>query len=123
MRSDETLWECVKDVITKQETAGTRAGQWSARKAQLAVRLYKELGGTYTTPKPKKTSLGEWTKQDWTTKSGLPSSLTGERYLPRKAIEALTDEEYARTSRAKRRGTTQYVPQPSDIQSKTRFYR
>ena len=35
-------------------------------------------------------SLKDWSSQKWTTKSGKPSSETGERYLPEKAIKALT---------------------------------
>ena len=42
-------------------------------------------------------SLKAWGKQDWRTKSGKPSSKTGERYLPEKAIKSLTASEYART--------------------------
>ena len=52
-------------------------------------------------------SLKEWTKQKWTTKSGKPSTqgakATGERYLPEKAIKALTDKEYAATTKTKRK--------------------
>ena len=44
--------------------------------------------------------LKDWTKQKWRTKSGKKSSKTGERYLPEKAIKALTPAEYAATSRA-----------------------
>ena len=39
-------------------------------------------------------SLKKWTNQDWTTKSGKPSAKTGERYLPKKAIKALTPAQY-----------------------------
>ena len=71
-------------------------------------------------------SLKNWTKQKWRTKSGKPSSKTGERYLPEKAIKALTPAEYAATSRAKRKGTKkgkQFVKQPKRISKKTRRYR
>jgi len=50
-------------------------------------------------------SLKDWTAAKWTTKSGKPSSETGERYLPAKAIKALSAAEYAATTRAKREGT------------------
>ena len=50
-------------------------------------------------------SLKAWGKQKWRTKSGKKSSETGERYLPEKAIKALSSAEYAATTRAKRRGT------------------
>ena len=48
-------------------------------------------------------SLKSWTKQKWRTKSGKPSSKTGERYLPEAAIKSLTSAEYAATTRAKRK--------------------
>lgn len=71
-------------------------------------------------------SLKDWTKQKWRTKSGKPSGKTGERYLPEKAIKALSDKEYAATTRAKRAGSKagkQFVAQPKKIAKKTRKYR
>tara|TARA_R110001592_G_scaffold229940_1_gene486664 strand:+ start:908 stop:2137 length:1230 start_codon:yes stop_codon:yes gene_type:complete len=71
-------------------------------------------------------SLKNWTEQEWTTKSGKKSSKTGERYLPKAAIENLTDEEYAATTAAKRKGTKkgkQTVAQPKKIADKTKQYR
>ena len=71
-------------------------------------------------------SLKNWTEQEWTTKSGKKSSETGERYLPEAAIENLTDEEYAATTAAKRKGTKkgkQTVAQPKKIADKTKQYR
>ena len=50
-------------------------------------------------------SLKSWTKQKWRTKSGKPSAKTGERYLPEKAIKALSAKEYAATTRKKREDT------------------
>jgi hypothetical protein len=71
-------------------------------------------------------SLKKWGEQRWRTKSGKPSSKTGERYLPEKAIKALTASEYARTSAAKRKGKAagkQFVKQPQGIANKVRKYR
>jgi len=71
-------------------------------------------------------SLKSWTKQKWRTKSGKPSSKTGERYLPTSAIKSLTSAEYAATSRAKRQGTKQgkqFVKQPASIAKKTARFR
>ena len=48
-------------------------------------------------------SLKAWGKQKWRTKSGKKSSVTGERYLPEKAIKALSSAEYAATTRAKKK--------------------
>ena len=75
--------------------------------------------------KPQK-SLVAWTKQNWQTKSGKPSSETGERYLPEKAIKSLTSAEYSATTRAKRAGTRagkQHVKQPQSIAKKTARFR
>ena len=75
-------------------------------------------------------SLKAWTKQKWRTKSGKPSTqgpkATGERYLPEKAIKALSSKEYAATNRAKRKATKagkQVAKQPKKIAKKTRAYR
>ena len=75
-------------------------------------------------------SLDRWTKQDWRTKSGKPSTqgakATGERYLPAKAIKSLSDSEYAASTRAKRRGTAkgkQFVAQPKKVAKKVKTYR
>lgn len=71
-------------------------------------------------------SLRDWTAQKWRTKSGKPSSKTGERYLPEAGILALSSEEYASTTRAKRRGKAQgkqFVKQPEAIAKKIAMYR
>jgi len=71
-------------------------------------------------------SLVEWGKQKWGTKSGEPSSKNGERYLPEKAREALSDSEYAATSAKKRADTAagkQHSPQPKKIAEKTAKFR
>jgi hypothetical protein len=75
-------------------------------------------------------SLRAWTKQKWRTKSGKPSTqgpkATGERYLPEKAIKALSSKEYAATTRAKRTATRagkQVAKQPKKIAKKVRRYR
>ena len=75
-------------------------------------------------------SLKDWTAQKWRTKSGKPStqgpSATGERYLPEKAIKALSPAEYAASTRAKRAGKAagkQFVKQPKTIAKKTAGYR
>ena len=71
-------------------------------------------------------SLLNWGNQKWRTKSGKKSSDTGERYLPSKAIAALSDSEYAATTAAKRKGKAkgkQFVAQPKAIAKKVRQYR
>ncbi len=75
--------------------------------------------------KPQK-SLKDWGDQKWRTKSGKPSSKTGERYLPEAAIKALTPAEYAATTKAKRAGKAagkQFVKQPKTVAKKTAGFR
>ena len=125
VKTNPALWEKIVKRVKAGSKGGDR-GEWSARKAQLAVALYKKAGGGYRGKKSADNSLSKWSKQNWTTKSGKPSSVTGERYLPKKAIDALSSSEYARTSRAKRAGTKkgkQFVSQPKDIAKKVRKYR
>jgi hypothetical protein len=71
-------------------------------------------------------SLKSWGDQKWRTKSGKPSSKTGERYLPESAIKSLTPAEYAATTRAKRAGKAagkQFVPQPPKVAKKVAKHR
>lgn len=75
-------------------------------------------------------SLKKWTKEKWGTKSGKPSTqgakATGERYLPKKAREALSAAEYAATTKKKREDTKkgkQHSKQPKKIAKKTARHR
>lgn len=121
-RTNEALWS-----RAKAEAKAKMGGKHSARAMQLAGRIYKSRGGGYTGPKTAaQKSLTKWSKADWGTRSGKPSGETGERYLPKKAREALSPAEYAATTRAKREGTKkgkQFVPQPQKIAAKTARFR
>ena len=75
-------------------------------------------------------SLKAWGRQKWRTKSGKPSTqgskATGERYLPEKAIKALSPAEYARSTAAKRKATRagkQVAKQPKKVARKTKRFR
>ncbi len=75
-------------------------------------------------------SLDSWTKEEWGTKSGKNSTqgknATGERYLPKKARESLSDKEYARSTAKKRaaiRKGKQFSKQPEDVAKKTSKHR
>ncbi len=128
--TNSALRERLKNRIMAGSKGG-KPGQWSARKAQLLALEYKKAGGKYSGSKTKsQKSLSKWTKEKWGTRSGKPSTqgakATGERYLPKKAREALSAKEYAATSRAKRKGLKQgkqFVPQPKKIAKKTAKYR
>jgi hypothetical protein len=119
-KKNPALWE-----KAKAQAKARMGGKHSARAMQLAVSIYKKAGGKYEESK-KSTSLSKWTKQNWRTKSGKPSSETGERYLPEKAIKSLSPAEYAATTKAKREGTKegkQFVAQPKSIAKKTAKFR
>jgi hypothetical protein len=125
VKTNPALWKRIVSRV-KAGSKGGDKGEWSARKAQLAVKLYKDAGGGYKGKKSADNSLVKWSKQKWRTKSGKPSGQTGERYLPEKAIKALTPREYAATTRAKKVGTKkgkQYVAQPKAISQKVKKYR
>lgn len=125
-RTNEKLWE-----QSKAQAKAKMGGKHSARAMQLAGKIYKEKGGGYSGEKTAaQKSLSKWGKEDWGTKSGKPSTqgpkATGERYLPKKARDALSPAEYAATTRAKREGTAkgkQFVAQPKRIAKKTAKFR
>tara|TARA_R100001163_G_C5028220_1_gene169203 strand:+ start:313 stop:696 length:384 start_codon:yes stop_codon:yes gene_type:complete len=115
-----------KRAKAKKKAKAKMGGKHSARAMQLATKYYKDDGGTYSGKKKSTNKLSKWTKQKWKTKSGKPSSKTGERYLPEKAIKSLSSKEYASTTKAKRKGTKagkQYVKQPKKIAAKTKRFR
>jgi hypothetical protein len=125
-RTNPKLWE-----QAKAQAKAKMGGKHSARAMQLAGKIYKDKGGSYSGEKTEaQKSLSKWSKADWGTRSGKNSTqgpdATGERYLPKKAREALSPAEYAATTRAKREGTRkgkQFVAQPKKIAKKTAKFR
>lgn len=120
-KSNPALWE-----KAKAQAKARMGGKHSARAMQLAVSIYKKAGGKYKGAKTAANKLAKWTKQKWRTKSGKPSGETGERYLPEKAIKALSPSQYAATTAAKRKGTKQgkqFVKQPKSIAKKVKRFR
>ena len=94
------------------------------------IEQIKEAYETSMALKKSQRSLKAWGKQNWRTKSGKPSTqgskATGERYLPEKAIKALSSSEYAASSSAKRKATKrgkQFSKQPSKTAKKTSRFR
>lgn len=97
----------LRESIKRRVMAGTRggkAGQWSARKAQLVALEYKKAGGGYSGGRTKKQkSLKKWTKEKWTTSDGKPAirSTGTTRYLPAKAWKQLSPTQKQATNRKK----------------------
>lgn len=121
-RVDPKLWES-----SKKEALSMMSGIFSARAMQLAGKIYRKKGGEYCSVKTKaQKDLAKWTKEVWKTKSGKPSLITGERYLPMKAILVLTNKEYIQTSKLKKAGMAagvQFVTQPKNIILKVKKFR
>lgn len=92
----------------KAGSEGGRAGQWSARKAQLVAKRYEAAGGGYRGGKDKsQRSLTRWTAERWTTSDGKPAIRKGgtTRYLPAAAWKKLTPAQRAATNAKKREGS------------------
>jgi hypothetical protein len=108
----------LREKLKKQVIAGNkggRAGQWSARKAQLLTHEYEAEGGGYKQSRdPAQKSLKEWGDQKWRTADSTRAIQGGSthRYLPDSAWKELSVEERKATDRKKvsgsRRGK-QYV--------------
>jgi len=121
-----------KWAAAKAKAKARMGGKHSARAMQLATKYYKSAGGTYEGKKPssKTDKMKKWTKEDWGTKSGKNSTegpnATGERYLPKKKRDAMSDKEYAGTTAKKRasmRKGQQHSKQPDDVAKKTARHR
>ena len=123
-KTKPSLWKSIVARV-KAGSKGGDAGEWSARKAQLATALYKKSGGGYRGKKSSSNSLSKWTKQNWTTSSGKPSE-GKRRYLPEKAWKALSPSQRAATNKAKAAGNKkgkQFVSQPKRIAQIVKKYR
>lgn len=118
--ADSALWAKVKSKWHASSKGGAR-GQWNARKAQLAVKEYKQLGGTYTTARPSRTnSLVRWTNEDW----GYIDGKRGNRYLPREVRARLSPTEKRTENRLKKSATKsghQYASYSRSVAQKLKF--
>ena len=114
-RTHPELWETVKAEL-KESSKGGKAGEWSARKAQLAVQEYKKRGGGYRGKAGKDTTLKPWGEPEWQpqagragAESGRAGAEAGERYQAREAAEP--DYETPRAG-GKERGEAVKEPKP-----------
>jgi len=80
-------------------------GKHSARAMQLAVKYYKDMGGTYSGKKSSKNKLSKWSKQKWDyvvkADKEKPKAKRG-RYLPESVRKSLSASEKSATNRKKR---------------------
>jgi hypothetical protein len=107
-KTNEKMWRRIVSQV-KAGSAGGRPGQWSARKAQIATRLYKKRGGGYKGAKSSSNSLSKWSKQKWGYVSKgdekKPRAKRG-RYLPESVRKSLSPSERASTNRKKRQASS-----------------
>lgn len=98
---DTKLWKKIKEKWHQGDKGGV-AGQWNARKAQLAVQEYKRRGGTYKTKRPSpRNSLKRWTDEDW----GYIDGKKGNRYLPKAVRDNLSSKEKKLENSLKKKAT------------------
>jgi|TARA_Y100000289_G_scaffold42495_1_gene42189 hypothetical protein len=120
--STATKRDPAKWARAKARAKAKMGGKHSARAMQLAVKYYKDMGGTYSGKKKSSNKLSKWSKQDW----GYAGKKGKSRYLPKKAREALTPAEKRATNRKKAKDTKagkQFSKQPKRIAKKTAKYR
>lgn len=110
-KANPKLWEQVKKKIQGNNP-------WNARYAQQAVKLYKEMGGTYkNTIDKNKTSLKKWTNEEWGYIEG------SKRYLPLKVRENLTPSEKKQAIKNKKLGQkTKYPKKLNEKMKKFNIY-
>lgn len=124
VKRDPAKWKATVARV-KASSKGGDPGEWSARKAQLAVQQYKASGGGYVGPKKVDNSLSKWTGEKWRTSDSSPSE-GKKRYLPDKAWSALSSSEKSATNRAKAAGNRagkQFVAQPKSVAQKASRFR
>mgnify|MGYP003122379600 FL=1 len=89
----------------KARAKAKMGGKHSARAMQLAVKYYKDAGGTYSGKKSSGNKLKKWGDQKWDYVSKgdkkKPKSKRG-RYLPKSVRDSLSPSEKASTNRKKR---------------------
>ncbi len=98
-KTNKKLWSSIVSRVKRMAKYG-KPNTWNARKAQYAVKLYKDSGGKYKGKKDSKNSLVKWTKQKWDYSS--ESQNVKGRYLPKKVWEKLSSSEKSATNKKKR---------------------
>ena len=114
IRTQPALWEKVKKSVRRSPKGGV-PGTWSARKAQLAVALYKKKGGKYKGKKSPSNSLVKWTKEDW---GYIDEKKKKGRYLPRSVRNRLSPKEKSIENRKKGNKKGKRIPYSESVRRK-----
>ncbi len=115
VKSNPKLWEKIKNRV-KRGSKGGPPNKWSARKAQLAVALYKKSGGKYKGQRIPSNSLTKWSKEKW----GYVGKRKASRYLPEKVRKMLTPAEKRSENRRKGKRYGKWIPYSKSVSAKMR---
>lgn len=110
VRTKPELWNCIVGTIKDTNHYGEK-GKWNGRRSQLAVRVYKQLGGGYVGKKKTDNPLTKWTKEDW----NYIDKDKGGRYLPKTVRDSLTDKEKKQENKLKKGKRGVRVPYSSKV--------
>ena len=110
VKANPKLWEKIKNKVT-EDSKGGPSGKWSARKAMIAVKMYKEQGGTYIGSKNKSNSLKKWADEKWDYVGKEKHS----RYLPEKVRSHLSSSGKRSESRKKTTRYGEWVPYGEEV--------
>lgn len=103
----------VKWARAKAKAKAKMGGKHSARAMQLAVKYYKDMGGTYAGKKSSKNKLSKWSKEKWDYVSKgdkkKPKKKRG-RYLPESVRQSLSPSQKSATNRRKKAASAKGKP-------------
>ncbi len=122
IKSNPKLWEQVKKEVMRSHKGGP-PGKHSARKMQIAVKLYKSRGGKYKGTKSKANKLSIWSREDWGYISPKSSKTKKGRYLPKVVRQHLSPS--VKRSENKKKGSKrgQWIPYGSKVKSLMKKYK
>lgn len=121
IKSNPRLWEKIKNRI-KRGSKGGPPGKWSARKAQLSVKLYKKSGGKYKGSKSSSNSLSKWSREDWGYVKGSNSKKHKGRYLPKIVRSHLSSKERKIENRRKGSKRGKWISYSKSVNKKMKKY-
>jgi len=110
VRTKPKLWNCIVETIKKTNHYGVK-DVWNARRSQLAVRIYKQMGGGYVGDKEKGNTLDIWTKQQWNYIDGDKQG----RYLPKSVRDKLTKTQKKKENKLKKGKRGEKVPYTPEV--------
>ena len=118
IKTNPKLWESIKDKVIADDKGGPK-GKWSARKAQIATKLYKEKGGGYKGQRSRSNSLKKWSDEKWDYIGKEKHS----RYLPEKVRSHLSRSAKRSESRKKTTRYGEWVPYGEEVRDLMHKYK